>query len=653
VTDYAAALTIALGNLLSFPNIFIPVLGMLVAMVASFLPGIGNASLAALMLVATLTWDPVSVLLLFGALTGGATFMGSITAILFNIPGNASSAAVLLDGHPMARNGEARTAIACAATASAVGSVFGVMVLLALLPIVQPFLLEFGPLERLLLGLWGLITIIAIPNTSALRALAVTALGLLCAMIGADPTSGLPRWTFGSLQLTDGLGTIAVLLGFFTLSEIIGWRMSHSIEGVRTDRSSGSTLRGIAAVFRHWGLTLRSSVIGTIIGIIPGVGGTMASFVAYGQAVQTARDPERFGTGDIRGVVAPEAAVDSKDGGSLLPVLAFGLPGSEAGVILVTVLAIHGLVPGTPMLTTDLSLSLTLIFALLMANILTSVIGVALSPMLSRLTRLRIDRIALPALIASLVTIVQLNGFLADLYVAVFFGILGYLFKRLDWPRVPFIIAFILGGFIETNLALSSRLMSVGRLSLWDRPAAMVILAIILVSLLWLGRRRTRRMAAAPVARGVADLWLASVLGLVCLCFGIAALVDGALYTTYALAMAWGAALIFGAVMLSSVRARALPGAARAGIPAAHVVPLALMAGVPVATWLIGLGPAMGGLTWLWLRHVSAERRRSVAVTLLWAIVVAATVTVATGQMSRMRLPEPALLDAVRSILGA
>jgi putative tricarboxylic transport membrane protein len=151
--DYLAAVSVGLTNVLTFPNILIPVAGTLIAMVGSFLPGIGNASLAALVLVATLGWDPVSVLLMFGALTGGATFMGSITAILFNIPGNASSAAVLLDGYPMARRGEAKTAIACAATASAIGSLFGVLVLLSILPVVQPLLLEFGPLERLLLVL--------------------------------------------------------------------------------------------------------------------------------------------------------------------------------------------------------------------------------------------------------------------------------------------------------------------------------------------------------------------------------------------------------------------------------------------------------------------------------------------------------------------
>lgn len=638
--DYLAAIAIGLTNVLSFPNILIPVAGTLIAMISSFLPGIGNASLSAIVLVATLSWDPVSVLLMFGALTGGATFMGSITAILFNVPGNASSAAVLLDGHPMARNGEARTAIACAATASAIGSLFGVMVLLAILPVVQPLLLEFGPLERLLLGVWGLSTIIAIPNSSSSRALAVTLLGLLCAMIGSDPGTGLPRWTFGNLQLYDGFGTVAVLLGFFTLSEIIGWRQSYRISAEGTDPAAGSVRRGITAVLTRPVLTARSSLIGTFIGVIPGVGGTVASFVAYGQAVQWSDNPERFGTGDIRGVIAPEAAVDSKDGGSLLPVLAFGLPGSEGGVILVTVLAIHGLVPGTPMLTDDLPLSLTLILALLMSNLLTSIVGVMLAPWLARLTRLRIDKIALPALIASLVTIVQLNGLLVDLYVAVGFGLLGYILRRLDWPRVPFIIAFILGNFIEINFALTLRLAEVGRVSFWDQPAAMMISALILISFGWMlwGRKASQQAQFSP--KGAADAALALGLALFALLLAYAAIQGDSSYSAYAQTLAWTTTLVCFAIAIGSImlRRRSFTGEVFSG---GRGLPFALVAAVPFTTLIVGVPAAMALLTFAWLIFVPQEaawRRHSVVglSTLVFGVVY-----FAVEFLARLRLPDP------------
>lgn len=646
MTDYFSDVMTGLGNVLSFPNIFIPVIGTVVAMVGSFLPGIGNTSLAALVLIATIHWDPVSVLLMFGALTGGATFMGSITAILFNVPGNAPSAAVLLDGHPMARNGQARTAIACAATASAVGSLFGILALLAILPLVRPFLLEFGPLERVLLGIWGLSTIISIPNSSPSRALAVTLLGLICAMIGSDPTTGLERWTFGSLQLFDGFGNVAVLLGFFTLSEIIGWRKSYTISSEDRELSTGSTLEGVKAVFRHPGLTLRSSILGSVVGVIPGVGGTVASFVAYSQAVQTCKRPETFGTGDIRGVIAPEAAVDSKDGGSLLPVLAFGLPGSEGGVILVTVLGIHGLTPGLPMLTDGLSLSLTLIFALLLSNILTSIIGVSLSPALARLTRLRIDRVALPALVATLVTIVQLNGFLADLYVAVAFGLLGFVFKRLDWPRVPFIIAFILGAFIERNFALVLPLVSVGRINFWDRPAAIIIAALIILSMLWMlsGRKKAQLEKAKP--RGPEDTVLAGILCIITLALALAPLYTRGSYSDYALTMAWCATALLGAITVLGAAGGRHPRLEPA-IARIHLIPVVLLALTPPLVWALGLPVSMAALTFAWLMTgTEFSVRRPMPIALLALLVFAGTFYY-VAEFAGLRLPDPAILTVM------
>lgn len=507
------ALATGLGHLLSWPGILIPILGTLLSMVVSFLPGIGAASLMAVMLVLTLSWDPVSVLLLFGALTGGATFMGSITAILFNIPGGAPSAAVLLDGYPLGRQGRARTAIACAATASALGSVFGVVVLVALLPVVRPFLLEFGPVERLLLGVWGLTTIVAVPNTPPLKSAAMAVMGLLAAMVGSDPATGEARWTFGIAVLEEGFGTIPVLLGLFTLAELIGWARGYRVDaGEALAAGERDSVRaGILAAFRHPGLVLRSSVIGTLVGIVPGVGGTVAGFVAYGQAVQSARgDRSRFGKGDIRGVIAPEAAVDAKDGGSLLPAVAFGLPGSEAGVMLVSVFAVHGMVPGVPMLNEQLPMTMTLILALLFSNLLTSVVGVLLTPWLAGLTALRVDRLALPVLFVSILAIVQVNGTLIDLSVAAVFGILGYLLKRHGWPRVPFVIAFVLGEFLVGNLHLTQRLVELGRVEPLQRPVTLVILGLTVTSMLWMYRRTQPGGPKRAATRSDA------VIGLVC-----------------------------------------------------------------------------------------------------------------------------------------
>lgn len=574
-------------------------------MVSSFLPGIGNASLAVLVLVLTMSWDPVSALLMFGALTGGATFMGSITAILFNIPGNVSSTPTLLDGHPLARQGFARTAIACAATASAVGSLFGVLVLLAVLPVVQPLLLQFGPLERLLVGVWGLVTIIAIPGSSRLKAAAMTALGLLAASLGVDPASGQPRWDFGLPAMSQGFNIVAVMLGLFTFAELVEWMRKVHFEqaGPAAASPEDSVRRGVLAVFRNWGLTLRCSGIGTLVGMIPGVGGTVAGFVAYGHAAQGASDKSSFGNGDIRGVIAPEAAVDAKDGGSLLPALAFGLPGSEAGVALIAVFAAHGIVPGIPMLTTQLPLTFTLIFALLFSNIFTSVVGVALTPWLARLRDLRIDLIALPCLVAGLVTVVQVNGQLFDLYTAAAFGVAAYFWRRHDWPRAPFVIAFVLGSLIETNLSLTLQLVQLGRVQPTDRAAAIVLAVLIVLSLLWMHRNRSgnRKSEKAPDA----DLPLGLVLLLVTGVLLAMALAGGPAYTGYSKAVAAGA-FLFVAIALS--RAVARRGAGVAGSswwtplspPPAHRLPLLMVAVLPVLVWATGLvaGIALTAFSW-------------------------------------------------------
>ncbi len=642
---YFEALAQGLGNVLSFPNIMIPIAGTLIAMATSFLPGVGITGLAALLMLATINWEPESVLLLFGALTGGATFMGSITAILFNIPGNSSSAATLLDGHPLSKQGKAKMAIAASATASAMGSVVGVFVLMAAMPIVRPFILEFGPLERLLLGIWGLTTIVAVPNTSALKVLAVSFAGLLAAAIGHDPTTAMPRWSFGSYELFDGLDTIAMLLGFFTISEIIGWRKDFRISEVADMSAGGDGLRsGIWAVFRHYRLMIRSSLIGTVVGIIPGVGGTVAGFVAYGQAIQSAKTGrENFGKGDIRGLIAPESAIDAKDGGSLLPALAFGLPGSEAGIILVTVFMVHGLVPGTPMLTVNLDLTFTLVMALLLSNLLTSLVGVTIAPALARLTRLRIDRIALPVLIASLVTVVQLNGLLIDLYVAVAFGVFGYLLKHFEWPRVPFVIAFVLAGFIESNAALATQLFAVDKLSLFERPAAMVILALIAASLLWMLRQSGQPKDPHPAPPYA--ILLPSVLAVTSLVFSVMALTSSNGYSTYAIGLAVGATVAFVAVVIREWHVgvdhdrAAGDDVTGAGIPRSHLGPMIALAGFAAAIPLFGLEIAAGVLVALW--RLGNTAKGGPLVTALYALLTALTTFYYVERFTTALLPTP------------
>ncbi len=491
---YLDAILIGLINSISYPGLFIVIGATLIAMATSFLPGLGSASLMSLLLLLTLSWSQESILLLFGALVGGATFMGSVTAILFNIPGSPPNAAALLDGYPLARRGFPRTAIACAATASAVGSVIGVVVLLGLLPFLGLLLPQLGIWEQLLLGLWGLSTIIAIPSRSPLKSLLMCSLGLTLAMVGVDPITGQHRFTFGFDSLVQGIGTIPLLLGLFTLAEIINWR-DQSHQGIWSESPSNedSTWTGIKSVFVHKWLTLRSSVLGTLIGIIPGVGGTAAGFIAYSQAQQHAEDRSEFSKGDIRGLLAPEAAMDAKDGGSLVPAIMLGLPGSEAGVFLLAAFLFHGMVPGAPMLSSQLPLTMTLIFALLLSNLLTSMLGVIAAPRLARLSRFSLRKLALPILLVSLVLIVRMNGAVWELYVALLAAFCGYALKRANWPIVPLIIAFVLGDFLERNFSLSMRLIELDRIAPLSSVPGLIITAMIAGSLLLVLKSKSRK----------------------------------------------------------------------------------------------------------------------------------------------------------------
>jgi putative tricarboxylic transport membrane protein len=641
LAEYLAAIAEGAGHVLSWPNILIPLLGTLIAMVSSFLPGIGGTSIATIALLMTLHWDPISVLLLFGALTGGATFMGSITAILFNVPGNASAAAAQIDGHPISRMGYPRKAIAAAATASAIGSVIGVMALIMILPVVRPFILQFGPLERLLLGLWGLTAIIAVPNASALRATATAVLGFLLAMVGSDPVTSDPRWTLGSLSLFDGFSIVAVLLGFFTLSELVSWRTTYRLsDAAPLGGERDSLWTGVGAVLRHLPLTFRSSVLGTVVGAVPGVGGTVAGFIAYGQAVQSAKQGDRslFGKGDIRGLIAPEAAVDAKDGGALLPALAFGIPGSEAGVLLLTALLIHGFQPGLPMLTADLSMSFVLIFALLLSNITTSLVGVTLTPLLAKLTTLRIDRIVLPVLIASLVTLIQLNGSIVDLYVAAGFGVLGYLFRHFDWPRIPFVIAFVLGDFIEDNLAMTVKLADAGRIDLSARPAAWFMLLVILLTLGWMMKRVVRSQVAPRrvAAEGAFALAMAVVPAV------MAGMSFWQGYTTLSTVMALLAAGLAAIVVWQL--ARAPQSWTPEALPVAHRLPLALMATLPVSIWAFGLVAASAAFSLLWVLQWEDRRPRNMGASLAVAAAVAALTALYLDRFAVGRMPDAAIL---------
>jgi TctA family transporter len=405
----------------------------------------------------------------------------------------------MMDGYPMTRQGQAKTAIGCAATSSALGSSFGVLVLILLIPLMRETILAFGAPEFLMLTIWGLATITAVARGSMIKGLAAAGIGFLISFIGFDPRTAELRYTFDSLYLRDSLGLVPVFLGIFAIAEMVDLsvRGRRTISGkIQVEELTGSLWKGVRSVFSHYGLFIRSSIIGTVIGMIPAVGGAVASFVAYGQAVQTAgRDRDRFGRGDIRGVIAPEAAHDAKDGASLVPTLAFGVPGSEGTALLLGALTLHGLAPGKELMTDQLDLVFVLIWSLFFSNWLTSILGVAVVNQLARLTVIRTQLLAPVIFALAAVGAYVYKGRIEDVAAASLFGLVGYYMKKHGWPRIPLVIALVLGTLFENNLHLTLRLHELGRINFWVRPItlALVLLTAVTVALPYIQAFSSRR----------------------------------------------------------------------------------------------------------------------------------------------------------------
>ena len=450
-------------------------------------PGISGITLMAIAIPLTVDWDPLPIMLIFGAFVGGATFMGSVTSILFNIPGSAPNAATVLDGYPMAQQGRAKTAIACSAAASALGSTFGVVVLIMLIPVMRQAMLAFGPPEFMMLAVWGLATLAALARGSVVKGLGTAGIGLLLSFIGYDARTAELRYTFGSTYLREGLSLVPVFLGMFALTAVMDLAVSRrtTISGESgVEALRGSARDGILAVFHNFGLFLRSSVLGTVVGMIPGIGATVASFLAYGQAVHTAKDRSRFGKGDIRGVLAPEAANDAKDGGALIPLLAFGIPGGIGTAMLLTTLTLHGLVPGKDLMDNQLSLVFVLIWSMFLSNWLTSILGIAAAQALASITVMRTEVLVPIILVFATLGAYAYRGRFSDVIVAYLFGVLGYFLKTFGWPLIPLVIALVLGPMFERNLHLTLRLHELGRIDFWSRPISMTLLVLAVLGLL-------------------------------------------------------------------------------------------------------------------------------------------------------------------------
>lgn len=477
----------------SWPTIGYLFLGVLLGLWVGAVPGLGGVVGLVLLLPFTYTMEPAPAFALLMGLYAVTSTSDTISAILLGIPGSVASQATILDGYPLAKKGQAARAFGAAYTVSAFGGVFGALLMAASLPIILPTIFAFGLPEFLMLGLLGLTMVGVLSGGSIVKGLIVAALGLLLTTIGYAEATGVPRFYLGTEYLLDGMPIIPIALGLFGLPELLEMAVKNtSISRVDlADSREGGMLRGVKDVIKHRWLTLRSAIIGTYIGILPGLGGAIVDWIAYGHAVQSASDKSQFGKGDIRGVIAPEAANNASRAGALIPTVAFGIPGSLGAAILLSALVIKGLQPGPDMLTTHLDLTFSMIWDIAIANIVAAGLLMLLSRQISKVAFLPAHSVVPGVIVVLLMGAWVATSSMGDWWTCLAMGALGYAMKQGGWPRPPLILALVLGTLIESNYQLTLQVYD-GLSWMYQRPIVVCIEIVIVVTIVLAARGITR-----------------------------------------------------------------------------------------------------------------------------------------------------------------
>jgi len=474
-------------------------LGVAIGLLVGVLPGLGGPAALAMVLPFTFGMEPTHAFALMLGLVSVIALAGDLTAILIGVPGEAVSAAMIMDGYPMTKKGQGARALGATLTACVIGAVFGVVVIILVIPLIRPLVLQLQSPELFMLTLLGLSFVAVLSRGNRLKGLIAAAIGLLIAMVGLDPQTGITRHTFGQVELWDGIGIVSVAMGLFAIPELLQLLMSRgSVETRKLE--VGGVRRGSVDVLQRWWLTLRCSALGTLIGIVPGLGGAAGQWVAYGYAVQASKNKDEFGTGAVEGVIGPASANNSGVAGSLITTVAFGLPGGTMMAILLGGLLIQGLVPGPDMLDEQLPLTMSFLWIILLANILAVLIVLPLAGRIAWLANARVS-ILVPVITVFIFVGAFAEGRrLIDIWIMLLFGAIGVAMVSLDWPRAPLVLGLVLGDLSERYLF---RAVAGGGWEWLTRPSVLaiglLILLVIFGGTMKLKRAPWRRLAKTAV----------------------------------------------------------------------------------------------------------------------------------------------------------
>jgi putative tricarboxylic transport membrane protein len=499
-------ITTGLMTVLIPTNLFLVACGCIAGTFIGMLPGLGPISAIALMIPITYGFDPASGMILMAGVYYGAIFGGSTSSILVNAPGVAGTVATSFDGYPMAQQGKAGKALAIAAVASFSGGTIAAVMLMVAAPLLASVSLSFQSPDYLMLMILGLTAVSAFASRgNVVPALIATVIGLMLSTVGTDPSAGIQRFTFGSLDLVDGISFLLLAMAAFALSEALMTVLKGRSDPIAESRSASQNIGSLkiekSEIREMVPVVARSSVVGFFVGVLPGAGATIASFLAYGmeRAIAPAKEKLKFGHGSVRGLTAPETANNAACTGSFVPLLTLGIPGSGTTAVMLGALISYGVQPGPQLFQTNPQVFWAVIISMYIGNVILLILNLPLIPYIARLLALPRQLLIPMILFFSLIGVYLVSFNTFDIYMMTGFAIAAIFLRLFSYPMAPLILGFILGGMMEDNLQRTMTLYDGSLSFLWQRPVSLAISLILLVVVLVPVFRTLR--GARPAAR--------------------------------------------------------------------------------------------------------------------------------------------------------
>ena len=481
----AGAFVSAVGLLADPFTLMLLVLGIVLGLIIGILPGLGPPIAIALALPFTFYLEPVPSMVLLLGIYSAAIYGGSISAIAVGIPGTGAAIATVEDGHQMFKQGKGGEALGFSLTGSIIGGLFSAMCLALVAPLLASLAVQFGPREYLAISVFGLVVVVRVAGKSLPKGLMMGGLGIFLTTWGLDELNGTERYTFGTYYLYEGLPLVPFLVGLFAMSEVlIG--AERAAKKVSFDTASLSVrLPGFKTLGRMKDVILRSSIIGTVIGIIPGEGAAVGAFFAYSEAKRRSKNPEEFGKGKAEGILAPETANNATVGGALVPTLTLGVPGSPAAAVLLGALLIQGLTPGPKLFSDQPNLMYAIFLGLFLINILMMLIGLVAIRFAAQLIRVPTTVIVPTVMLLSFVGIYSVSNSFFNVSVLLGAGILGYVIRKLGYSIAPLSIGFVLGPILENSLRQSITIADGSVAEFFSTPIGLTIYCARALTILW------------------------------------------------------------------------------------------------------------------------------------------------------------------------